>query len=139
MLPYFVDDKTNSVDLYQLPSNGKFQFQRYGAIGLLLVGHDYVVFEEKVASRIEQLNVEGIEFKESVIWDRRSDTEYLNYREALIANHFNSDTINQVKPQGLGFYLMDKQYLFVSPELKTELENLFVDTFTFTEGLASFV
>jgi len=56
----------------------------------------------------------------------------------VINQHFDSDQINDIDLDGKRFLVMDKRYLFVSPELKLILEKS-KHRFVFSEGLTGFV
>jgi len=136
MNPYCVEVEKAVVDLYLL-SDGRFQLIKQGEIGPLMVGYDYVLVENKLYDYLQNLDIERVTFEDATIWDRKADIEHKNYKRMIVNQHFNSDQINDIDLDGKRFLVMDKRYLFASPDLKQELEKSEFD-FRFSEGLSEF-
>ena len=135
MYPYYLNI-CNDVDLFKL-SDGKYQLIKHGRIEPLMVGHNYVIAEKELATYFLGLDIERINFEPTVIIDRGKNEEYSNYVKLVINHHFNSGQINDINLNGKQFLVMDKRYLFTSPELKSILEKSQYQ-FVFTEGLTGF-
>ncbi|TQV72927.1 hypothetical protein FLL45_15795 [Aliikangiella marina] len=83
------------------------------------------------------MDIERVSYEPTTIIDRSSNEEYSNYVKMVITQHFDSDQINDIDLDGSRFLVMDKRYLFVSPELKSILEKSKYQ-FVFTKGLTGF-
>lgn len=79
MYPYSLESKDNIVDLYELKADGRFQLTLAGKIGPIMIGYDYVLFENMIADYLKGLDIEGLSFEKAIIWDWKSDIEYPNY------------------------------------------------------------
>ena len=102
-----------------------------------MVGFNYVVVEVGIAERLRNLAVGRVGFRPAKIWDRANDIEYSNYEQVIINHHFESAQINDIDLDGKQLLLMDSRYLFVTPELKSELEASKC-RFNFSKGLTRF-
>ncbi|WMS87059.1 hypothetical protein [Pleionea litopenaei] len=127
---------TNNVGLYKL-KDGRYQTTKRGQVDPIMVGYEYVLVQKEIADYFESLNIERVSFVPTIIWDRPNDKEYSDYVRLDVNHHFTEDDINDLDLDGKQFLLMNKEYLFVSPELKVELESSRYG-FRFTEGLSFF-
>ena len=135
MNPYYLN-VCNEVGLFKL-SDGNYQLIKQGKVEPLMVGYNYVIAEKGLADFFQSLDIERVSFEPTTIIDRSSNEEYSNYVKMVITQHFDSDQINDIDLDGSRFLVMDKRYLFVSPELKSILEKSKYQ-FVFTRGLAGF-
>jgi hypothetical protein len=135
MYPYYLNI-CNDVDLFRL-SDGRFQLIEQGKLEPLMVGYNYVIAEKELADYFLSLDIEGISFEPTKIFDRSEGKDYSNYVKLVIGQHFDSYQIADIDLDGKRFLVMDKRYLFVSPELKSILAKSDF-SFVFTEGLTDF-
>jgi len=135
MYPYSVETD-NSVDLFQL-SDGRFQMTKQGPLVSFLVGYKYVLMEKSLVEVFERIGIQGASFNPVVIFNRKLNTEILDYYELSTDFHFVSEEVGSLKLSGLIFLVMDERYLFVSPGLKKEIEETSIN-WSFTYGLGNF-
>lgn len=126
----------NSVDLYQL-NDGRFQIIRKGVLVPVMIGYKYILVEKDIATYFMGLGVDRVSFEPAIVWDRKSDSENTNYVSMRVNHHFDTTEIGDIDCSGTQFLLYDNQQLFVSSELKAELEKS-PYKFTFTEGFSHF-
>lgn len=137
MLPFHIFIKKGNPRLYQL-DDGRFQIIEKGNLEPFMSGYGYVLVERGLADFLEQLNAERVSFKDAIVWDRASNTEYTTYRQILINQHFSHDQIQDLNVDGIRMLMMGNEYPFASPLLKQELENSRFSYLKFSEGLNGF-
>ncbi len=137
MYPYFVESEDFAVDLYQL-KDGRFQPIKQGELGPFMYGDGYLLIENELAEYLELLDLPRVAFKDAVIWDRKTDSEYRTHKEVIIGQHFSFDQINDIDLDGERILMMDNMYVFVSPALKNKLEKSKFTYLKFSEGLSNF-
>jgi hypothetical protein len=135
MYPYLIRIK-NKTALYKL-KDGRYQTIKKGDIYPIMVGYLYVLVENKIAEYFQSLDIERVTFKPAIIWERSADIEYSNYQEMILDHHFYSSQINDIDLDGMQFLLMDNQWLFVTPKLKSVLSSSGLKL-EFSEGLNGF-
>lgn len=133
--PYCIQVK-NHVNLYQL-KDGRFQPITAGALSSFMIGYDYILVENHIADIFKSIEIERVTYKPATIWSRSTNEEYSNYQEIVVNCHFTPSQINDLNLDGKRLMLMDKQYLFASPELKTILSESDLEI-EFTQGLSQF-
>ena len=126
----------NSVDLYQL-NDGRFQIIRKGVLAPMMIGYKYILVEKDIATYFMELGIDRVRFEPAIVWDRKSDSENIDYVSIRVNHHFDTTEIGDIDCSGTQFLLYDNQQLFVSSELKAELEKS-PYKFTFTEGFSHF-
>jgi len=136
--PFSLECNESVVGLYELKEDGRFQMTQIGKVGPVMIGYGYVLFENKVANYLNNLDIEGLRLEKATIWDRKSGIEYPNYQKAVISHHFSSDQINDINIDGLRFLLMENRYLFASPSLTKIIEESMPSIFHISEGLSEF-
>ncbi len=136
MNPYHITVEDNTVELYQL-SDGRFQITKSGEFGDLLVGNNYVLVEKELGKYFKTIDIERVSYKNAIIWNRKTNTEYKNYIQIIVNHNFESGDINNLNIENKQFLLMSNCYLFVSPALKQVLEKSEFK-FKYTEGLSQF-
>ena len=139
MLPFSLISSKSVEDLYFLEPAGKLQLIRDGDVGPVMIGHEYVIFSDILVEVLKTLDLEGTRFEPAIIWNRKTDIEYIGYQRAIISSHFSDDQINDVNLDGLKFLKMNNQYLFASPELHNKIVSSDISTcFVTSEGLSHF-
>ncbi|MFT4906919.1 MAG: hypothetical protein ACI978_000994 [Oleispira sp.] len=132
----------NSVDLYQL-NDGRFQIIKKGVLAPIMIGYKYILVEKDIATYFMGLGIDRVSFEPAIVWDRKSDSENIDYVSMRVNHHFDTTDIGDIGDigdidcSGTQFLIYDNQQLFVSCELKVELEKL-PYKFTFTEGFSHF-
>ena len=135
MYPYHIN-VSNETGLYLL-KDGRYQTTQKGEISPIMIGFGYILVDNRIAKYFQSLEVERVTFKPAIIWVRSSDIEHSNYKEMVVNHHFDSSQINDINIDGLQFLLMHNQFLFASPDLKSELESSGI-ALQFSEGLSEF-
>ncbi len=125
------------VSLYQL-KDGRFQPTQRGKLGPVMSGAGYVLLENQLAKYLVSLPVQGLTIRPVTIWVPSLDAENYDYYEAQISTCVSSSELVQLNDDGrLEIVLMDKEFLFVSPSLKQQLQNSSFEVY-FSEGLTEF-
>jgi hypothetical protein len=141
MYPYSVDSKISSVGLYLL-DDGRFQMTKQGNLSPFMHGCDYILLENKLADFLASLDIQLIEIKDAIVWNRGKNEEYTAYKELAFKKsirYITEENINYLDFQGLQVYLLAPNHLFVSPELKELLQKSGFDYLRFGEGFSLFV
>ena len=102
----------------------------------LLTNHDYVLMDKKFNKVLEKLTTQ-IQNREVIIHDKVRNATLDNYIELEIANEISPASIDKMDDKGLKIWRYG-DYVFVSDELKTELENIGSQDFEFTQGFSQF-
>lgn len=135
MYPFHLEIN-NETDLYQL-NDGRFQLAREGKIDSIMIGFKYILLDNEIAAKLQNINIERVSFQPAVIWNRKTDTEYTNYQLMTVHRHFDSSNLNDIDLDGKQFLILDNRYLFVTPELKRELEASGLKL-SYSEGFSNF-
>ncbi|WP_020405635.1 hypothetical protein [Hahella ganghwensis] len=136
MIPFLLEI-TNKIGLYQL-ADGRFQLTQEGTPEAIMIGYEYIIVRNDIADAFTDLCTGGgLSFRPAIIWDRKKDKEYNNYREMMVEQHFGSQDLNALDLNSKQFLVMDNRYLFVTPALKESMVNSRLD-FEFSEGLSFF-
>ena len=132
---YYVDTDALCT-LFRL-GNGKFKQLENHNDSLILIGYNYVLVEVSLYKYLESLSIEGIKFSDAEIIDNQVNSSCKSYVEMYIKHEFSSSEIDNIGVIGDRIYLMDKQYLFVTHDLK---EKLLIKNFklSFSLGLTDF-
>jgi len=126
----------NKTDLYQL-NDGRYQLTTDGPVDPIMIGHNYILLQNKIVDVLQELEVERVSFEPATIWNRKTDTEYTDYQKLSVHRHFSSADLNDIDLDGKQFLVMDLDYLFVTPELKKALETTKLNL-KFGEGFSKF-
>ena len=137
MYAYFVETEEAPVKLYPL-KDGRFQMIQEGKLGPFMSGYNYLLVERKLAEYLANLNVDGTTFRDVVIWDSSKNEDYHSHKEVIIDQHLSTDEIDDINLNGDRIFVMDNQYVFVSPSLKEKLEKSDFGYLQFSEGLSEF-
>ena len=127
---------SNDVNLVKL-DDGRYQPIRRGLIEPVMIGHKYVLVKKEIAEYFKAIDVERVTYEPAIIWERSTDTEHTDYVRLLINHHFETSQIDDIDISGKQFLLMNNNYVFVTPTLKSELEQSKYD-FQFSEGMTNF-
>jgi hypothetical protein len=111
----------------------KFRVVKYDAMASLLTNADYVLMDKKYKPIIERL-VGQVEIQDVVIYDQVRNLTWDNYFEVRILKDINPEKIKQLDPQGQEIWSYGNMAVFVSEDLKTEIQNLGANEFEFSEG-----
>jgi len=134
--PYWICNigDTTSVDYYEQSvtlvfpprliklTSGEFQVTEIGTFQPILRGNDYILIPRKIAHRIKHLIPNQVNIKDIRIFRRATNQEWLDYSEIIIKKEFLVKDYSKIECQGLQAYCLMKSMLYVSPELKTKLE-----------------
>ena len=126
----------NEVNLYKL-DDGRYQPIKRGPIDPIMIGHKYVLVKKDIAEYFKSLDIERVTYEPAIIWDRSTDTEHKDFVRLLINHHFDTGQIDDIDISGKQFLLMDNNYVFVTPQLKSKLEHSEYG-FKFSEGMTNF-
>ena len=80
----------------------------------------------------------GTQIVDAIIFDPRQQREILTYSQLHIAQEFSANAIRDLNLDGEQILLMDRQYVFVSAQLKERLQQSRFKDLRFTEGLSKF-
>lgn len=136
-LPYSMSCNESGDGLYQL-EDGRFQLISDGPIVPLMVGWNYVLAENALAEFLASRALHGVSLQKAIIFRRRSNEQYDTHKRVLIGRHFEYGDIGSLDLDAEDLLLMDSRYIFVSPELKRELEAAGFQYLRFSEGLSEF-
>ena len=137
-LPFRISCTKYGPRLYQL-SDGRFQIVEKGKdLAPLMLGYGYILAEAPFANFLETLDLPEFEIIEAVIYDPVEQHEDRTYKQLRIHQEFSAKMINDLDLDGEQIFLMNNRDLFVSPLLKSRLENSPFDYFRFSEGLSLF-
>ena len=137
MYPYFVESKNTHTDLFRL-SNGRFQMIKQGNLSKFMSGVDYILLDNKLADFLDDQDIPLIEFNQAIIWNRKLDKEYKNYKHLIVNNYMTEENVKYLDLRGYKMYIYLKNYLFVSPELKEKLQAAEFNYFKFSLGFSRF-
>ena len=137
VVPFHTVSSQSSDSLNRL-KDGRFQLISGGSIAALMTGHSYVLAENRLATFLENIAVEGFRPLPATIWRRRTNEEFTTHKELRIHSRFDSGDIFHLDLSGDRVFFMDRKYLFVTPSLKSTLQAAGFDYLCFTEGLDDF-
>lgn len=137
MLPFLVSCLEPAAKLYRL-NDGRFQMIDEGAVAPLMCGYGYVLVEATLADFIKAAGVERVSIEPAVILDRRQNKEHNTHQFVKVGQSFSSNEINDLNLDDDRLLFLGNEYLFVSPSLKSKLENTSFNYLDFTEGLYGF-
>lgn len=139
--PYCVYTKINHIGLYQL-KDGRFQMIMQGNLSQLMTGFRYVIVEKTLAEFFKELEIESIDYKDAIIWNRGLNIEYDNYSQLFIHNQFSAEQIGELDLSGSKVFVLNSMgnlYVFVTPQLKEILtKKSGFKYLKFSEGLEQF-
>jgi hypothetical protein len=129
-------NKLTSLLLWRIDTD-KFRVVQYDSTAALLTNVDYVLMDKKFKPTLDGLAGQ-IETQDVVIYDNVRNLTWDNYFEVRILNEINPETIKQLDSKGLKIWTYGNQAVFVSEDLKTEINNIGTDEFEFSEGFSHF-
>ncbi len=92
MVPFHTDSSQSSDSLNRL-KDGRFQLISGGLIAALMTGYSYVLAENRLATFLENIAVEGFRLLPATIWRRRTNEEFTTHKELRIHSRFDSGDI----------------------------------------------
>ena len=136
-LPFLVTCSVPAVKLYEL-TDGRFQLIEQGPIAPLMIGYRYVLVEEGLAKFLQSLPLERIRYENVTLFNRGTAEEVRTHIRIRVGQFFEASQIQDIALSGLRILTMNDEYIFVSPELKRELEASGFKYLRFSEGLSGF-
>lgn len=133
-LPFHISCSESAVGLYEL-ADSRFQLIEDGPIGPLMVGHGYVLVENRLADHLREFQLDRVRFLPAIIWHRRTDQEFRSHERLIIGQQFSPDQINDLNLHGFRLLSLDGEYLFASPELAHQLRASEFSYLRFSEGM----
>lgn len=122
-------------NLYPL-SDGRFQLMyKEGVVVPVMVGYRYVLVEKPLAAYLRSLNLPGISFRPTIIWDRKNDVEYHSHEQLFVEERITCSEIGKQDLSGKRMFNLEDDALYVTPELKEVLENSSFKYLEFSMGL----
>lgn len=79
-----------------------------------------------------------VETQDVVIYDQVRNLTWNNYFEVRILQQISPNTIKHLDSQGKKIWTYGNMGVFVSEELKIEIQNLQINEFEFSEGFSHF-
>lgn len=114
----FIDE----VSLFKLKS-GDFQFSSEGSFKAILSGPDYILIKSKIAQILIKHASEQLSCHPVKIYRRATGEEWLDYYELNIKNEIEFSEYSETECTGIQVYHMMNSIVFISPELKTIIED----------------
>ena len=115
----------------------QFRVVQQGDVATLLTNSDYVLMAKKykpildrLSDQLTQRPVITVDHVRQLIWD--------NFIEIEIFNEINHEHFDQVDSSGLRIWKHSNENVFVSGDLKTEIERLSEQDLEFTLGFSNF-
>ena len=136
-LPFCVSYTLQAARLYEL-TDGRFQIVERGPLAPFMSGYGYLLVCHELAECMKRLEVKRVKYETAIIFDPRSSEEHRTHTRIHVGQYFKYDQISDLALDGNRLLTMDDQFLFVSPELKTQLEAGPFPYLRFTEGLSEF-
>lgn len=136
-LPYHVSNKEASRLRLWRVEDSKFRIVEYDNTIPILTNVDYTLIENQLSKPFEYLLKDQIEIIPALIERKATNEKWDNYVELKIKNHISPENVNYVDTYGINVWQYSHE-LFVSPELKKELELIANGRLTFSEGFSLF-
>lgn len=137
-LPFQLHCTISSPQLYER-RDGRFQQLEPGAIGPLISGYRYLLVERSLGLFLQSLEIPRVRYEDAVIFDSENGKEIKTHVRIYVEQFFSSDQLLDLPMDGLRLLTLNDDFYFVSPMLKTCLENASFDFFSFTEGFSEIV
>jgi hypothetical protein len=115
----------------------EFRVVQAGEPSALLTNADYILIDRKLKSLIEKLNGQ-VTYTFVTVHDNVRKKMLDNYIELKIRNEITPHSIDNVDGRGLKIWSFADQHVFVSNDLKAEIEKTTRNEFEFTEGFSHF-
>jgi hypothetical protein len=136
-LPFSVFCRNSGAGLFEL-SDGRFQKIEAGALAPWCAGYGYLLVERKLAKFLEAAEIERVKFEPAIVFDPSTHEEDRTLVRVHIDQFFASDQIQDLPLEGNRLLTMGDSHVFVSPALRTRLDDAGFDYLQFTEGLSGF-
>jgi len=136
-LPFYVSCKQRGTGLFEL-SDGRFQKIEAGALAPWCQGYGYLLVERALADFLEAVKVERVRFEPAIVFDPSTDEEDRSLVRVRVGQFFTSDQIRDLPLDGNRLLTMGDSHVFVSPALKTRLNDARFNYLQFSEGLSGF-
>lgn len=133
-----IASRENPVGLFQL-ADGRFQMTRQGDLSGFMSGPSYILIETKLFDFLRDLDIPDINFEPAIVWNRKLDKEYKNYKQLYVNRYITKENFEYLDLNSFQMYIYGTDALFVSPDLKTLLENSGFDFLKFHEGFSDLV
>ena len=117
--------------------NNSFRIVEYGEPTDVLTNYDYLLFDKKYGETLLKPGKQ-ISISPATVQDKVRNIIWENYLEVTIREAIPGDSLAVVPANGLRIYSFDRQYIFVSEELKNEFEKVAGQKLGFTLGLSFF-
>lgn len=136
-LPYHVISKESSnLRLWRI-ENSRFRIVEYDKMIPLLRNTDYTLIEERLSKPFDYFLKNQLEVTAASIERKSTNEKWDDYVELKIRNYINPTNINHIDTYGINVWQYNHE-LFVSPELKKELELVAEGSLSFAEGFSLF-
>ena len=136
-IPYYLYCELPAPRLYPL-NDGRFQLLDNTPIPPFLAGYGYLLIEQSLADFLLEVGVARLRVEPAVLWDRTTGVERRTHVRLHVGQSFAASQLFDLALDGLQMLLMEDEYCFVSPELKSLLESSEFDYLRFSEGLSEF-
>ena len=103
----------------------------------MLTNADYILMDEKLKSLLNQVCGQ-VTYTSVEVHDNVRKLTLDNYVELKIMNEVTPDSINNEVSEGLRIWHFVNQHVFISDDLKKEIERMYKDEFEFSEGFSYF-
>lgn len=118
-------------------SEKQFRVIQVGEASALLTNADYILIDKKLKSLMDGLDGQVI-YTSVTVYDNVKDQTLDNYIELKIREEVSPDSIGKTNSKGLKIWHFANQHVFVSDDLKTEIEKMTNGEFEFSEGFSHF-
>lgn len=136
-LPFLVSCEQPGPALFEI-SNGRFQLLEQLPVPPLVAGYGYLLVEQRLAFRLQELEVERVKFEQAVLFNPASGEEQRTHTRLRVNQFLRAGDLRDVSLDGLRLLTLNDQYYFVSPALKVVLEKGEFPYLRFSEGLSEF-
>ena len=136
MVPFNVSCTISSDTLFRL-DDGRYQLISGGDVAPLMTGYEYVLIDEEIKNFLVERKVMGVQYSPVTIYRKNTGEEIRSHTRMNFADNIELSAIMDIDATGRRVFSCGAEYLFVTPQLKMELESAF-KYFHFTEGLSWF-
>ncbi len=136
-LPFHVTCTQDNPLLYEQP-NDCFRQMTPGTFGPFVAGYQFLLVDATLAQFLKTLDIERVTYRPATIVDPRTSQELRTHIRVVVQQFFLAAEILDIPTSGLRILTLGDQDYFVSPALKSELEQGGFDYLRFSEGLSRF-
>lgn len=119
-------------------SDGDFHVFKPGAAPVILRGYGFILVKDPVLSILRTLCIDSAEFRKAKVVRDRTGEVFKGYYEVFTHNEITLDNYKQIEQSGFNLWNFNKEYLFVSNNVRNEIFNLNDRSLSLTPGFYGF-